>query len=930
MTRAWRPCAAPLVGAFAAWLAAAAPLAAQSTGSVAGRVSDSTAGAPLHSAQVLLDESLAALTDSGGDYVVRGVSSGWHAVGIRLIGYAATRRDSVLVRAGETTMLDFILEPQAVPLAAVTVQAAPDAVLNPLATATTQHISADDLRHLPVSTLEEAVALSAGAVGESYRGGRFGEQAFIIDGLGLKNQLDASTGTLGIEVPPDILTEASLVTDGFSARYGQAISGMINVVTRDGEDRWHGRAAYESDRGLGRAFDHGLDRVVLEADGPLVGGATLLADVDATGRLDADPVNAPGPTQDRDPRTANPYMLPHSSGEQLNAAAKVTVPFAGRQALRLFALHSIAQQLLFDAAYKYDPAFAPAQRTAGDLLTGSLHLVTPPSAGTSLLADVRFGYFARDFERGMLSAPVTYRFGAFTGESFHFVGEGVARSLDTLGAQASVPGFAVPGYSVNTPWGVPAFFLGGGSNGEIAWNRFREYRTQLDADLGLSHEVDIFFGGELVQQRVETFQRELSYLPAGDSVPAPAASDFTPVTGAAYAESQVRWQDVGVTLGLRLDTFDPHAPLAPGWSRYPARSSLNPRFALSTVLHGATVVASWGRFSQAPDFQYLVDNAFADTMRTGRFRVGNPDLGFEQSSQYEFSVRARPTAGTSLRVNVYVKQLTGLVASVPFGLSPDSSVFGNADRGSVKGLEVLFERELKDWWGVRVATTVQQATATASNAFQRPVVDTLSGDTIYAGQSEFPFDYDQRVGVTVIGQARAPERFGPVVAGVRPFGSWEGAAIARFATGLPYTKTNARGDSLVGPLNGYRLPSQYTVDLLLRRPVTLGGVHGSLYLDVRNLLNTRNLVSVRRDTGEPALSDAAIQAAALAAYQANPQPIPYESARYRGWADTNHDGYVAGQGELLPLYVAAARDFYQPLFAYGPPRLVRLGVELIF
>jgi hypothetical protein len=32
----------------------------------------------------------------------------------------------------------------------------------------------------------------------------------------------------------------------------------------------------------------------------------------------------------------------------------------------------------------------------------------------------------------------------------------------------------------------------------------------------------------------------------------------------------------------------------------------------------------------------------------------------------------------------------------------------------------------------------------------------------------------------------------------------------------------------------------------------------------------------------------------------------------------------------LPLYLAAARDFAQPLFYYGPPRVVRLGVELTF
>jgi hypothetical protein len=30
----------------------------------------------------------------------------------------------------------------------------------------------------------------------------------------------------------------------------------------------------------------------------------------------------------------------------------------------------------------------------------------------------------------------------------------------------------------------------------------------------------------------------------------------------------------------------------------------------------------------------------------------------------------------------------------------------------------------------------------------------------------------------------------------------------------------------------------------------------------------------------------------------------------------------------MPLYLSAARDYSQPLFAYGPPRLIRLGFEL--
>jgi hypothetical protein len=39
---------------------------------------------------------------------------------------------------------------------------------------------------------------------------------------------------------------------------------------------------------------------------------------------------------------------------------------------------------------------------------------------------------------------------------------------------------------------------------------------------------------------------------------------------------------------------------------------------------------------------------------------------------------------------------------------------------------------------------------------------------------------------------------------------------------------------------------------------------------------------------------------------------------------------IQGREELYPLYLSAAEDFYQPLFAYGSPRLLRLGVEVGF
>ena len=117
--------------------------------------------------------------------------------------------------------------------------------------------------------------------------------------------------------------------------------------------------------------------------------------------------------------------------------------------------------------------------------------------------------------------------------------------------------------------------------------------------------------------------------------------------------------------------------------------------------------------------------------------------------------------------------------------------------------------------------------------------------------------------------------------------------------------------------------------MLLRRPLVLGGVRGSVYMDVRNILGRRNIIAVRRDTGEPGPDNAVIETMAQEAFAAHPERIPYESPRYRAHADADGNGYVEGP-ELLAMYRAAAIDATQPIFAYGAPRLARVGIELLF
>ncbi|PYO37927.1 MAG: hypothetical protein DMD29_14535, partial [Gemmatimonadetes bacterium] len=128
-----------------ALLAAAAPLAAQTGGAIAGRVKDALTGEPIRAALVSVDGGRqGAATDSGGAYRVREVRSGWHRVQVNAIGYRPLTHDSVLVRTGETVTLDVDLHPHAVAVDSILVEAKPDVILDPLAPQDLQRITGEE------------------------------------------------------------------------------------------------------------------------------------------------------------------------------------------------------------------------------------------------------------------------------------------------------------------------------------------------------------------------------------------------------------------------------------------------------------------------------------------------------------------------------------------------------------------------------------------------------------------------------------------------------------------------------------------------------------------------------------------------------------------------------------------------------------------
>lgn len=84
---------------------------AQNTGTIVGTVVDSSEGEPLPGVNVrVIGTQLGAAVDRDGNYTIDGVPTGTQSVEASFIGYQKKTRQNVIVRAGETTTVNFTLQ----------------------------------------------------------------------------------------------------------------------------------------------------------------------------------------------------------------------------------------------------------------------------------------------------------------------------------------------------------------------------------------------------------------------------------------------------------------------------------------------------------------------------------------------------------------------------------------------------------------------------------------------------------------------------------------------------------------------------------------------------------------------------------------------------------------------------------------------------
>ena len=215
-----------------ACLLLAAPAWAQ-TGKITGRVLDATGeGVPGASVQIV-GTAQGAAADADGLYTILGVRPGTVSLRASAIGYAAQTVEGVRVFIDKTTEQTLRLTEEGVSADEVVITAERPLVQRDL-TSSSVSVSSEQIRSLPVQSFQDIVNLQAGVVEGHFRGGRTGEVSYLVDGIPVNDVFDQS---FAFQVENTAIQEVEIISGTFNAEYGQAQSGVVNIVTKDGGRR---------------------------------------------------------------------------------------------------------------------------------------------------------------------------------------------------------------------------------------------------------------------------------------------------------------------------------------------------------------------------------------------------------------------------------------------------------------------------------------------------------------------------------------------------------------------------------------------------------------------------------------------------------------------------------------------------------------------
>ncbi|MFA3784087.1 carboxypeptidase-like regulatory domain-containing protein [Melioribacteraceae bacterium 4301-Me] len=823
------------------------------TGKIAGKVIDASNGEPLVGVNiVLLGTTMGAATDVNGEYYIINIPPGTYQVRASLIGYSPVTIQDVRVSVDQTTKIDFKLTTEAIEIKDVVVTAQKPIVQKDL-TSTEAKVSGDQISMLPLEDIQSVVNLQAGVVDGHFRGGRTGEVKYLIDGVSVN---DAFSGSSALDAEVNSIQELQVLTGTFNAEYGEALSGVVNQITKIAGNKLEGEiSAYSGDYFTNRTWLYPNINKISPKDvynfqgnlsGPVPGLENLLKffisgryvyDSGAIyGRRMFNPSDSSNFSAN-DPKdwyigaTGDNKYIPMNYNRRFTLQGKISINIGDKgRGLVFNTLYQDQQYKIYDHRFKLNP-------------------------------DGDYNYFQKSF-----LGSISYTYVMSNSAFLDLVGSSFTTKYNQYVYENPLdPRYVKPERMRDVSGN--AFLTGGTEN----WH-FHHTTTTYTAKADLTwqinniHQIKTGFEYKFNTIDYQDFQVVIdattNYKPA---LPSPGSFNFNQYTAhpyqlAGYIQDKIELDYLVVNLGVRLDYFEPDGfylknpdniavldQLQPPFpdslmAKAKAKYQISPRIGLSyPISEKGAVHISYGHFFQIPPFEYLYRNPNFRIPLTGDFpanignTIGNTDLDAQQTVMYEIGLQQELTTNLGLTVTGYYKDIRNLLGT-EIHIKNEFRKFSklvNRDYGSVKGFTISFEKRFSDGIGATLDYTFQVAKGNASDpndAFNKA----QANPPIEVNKQLVPLDWDRRHSLNFTLTAGKP-------------GNFIASVIGKLGSGLPYTPSiqNQR----TGLENSENRPAYFNVDLYLTKYFDFFGKQISVFAKVYNLFDTANEINVFGDTG---------------------------------------------------------------------------------
>lgn len=789
------------------------------TGKLAGRITDKQTGEPLAFASVIIKSikpNAGATTDADGYYHIINLPPGNYEVTISYVGYApVVRRASIKV--DQTTILDVQLSTSDVTTSEVVVTGE-KATVQRDQNSTIQRTSAEELKTMPVNTITDVLTLQTGVVNTGalhVRGGRSGEVGYYIDGYRVEDPLFNSNV---VKINNQAIQEMELLSGTFNAEYGNALSGVVNIVTKENSERLKGNISYKRTKmGIESSGDNLNERYIEGTfSGPLWNNSPV--DFMVSGKkVDANSYYFSGLSQ-----TTNNGIesidfsqdKPFGFNDDFTLVAKLSwKPFSSAK-ITLIDNYSKRKWRSYNHIMRYIPDSTYISNTESNLLGLNFR----HTLSNDLFYDIRLSYYQYSYLRSVNGfAPEQYTFpsySTFTNSLFY------RNMASTVYEDQTTKSFTI--------------------KGDLTWqiNRFNLVKAGLEYK---TNALDYYYINNPKNTRDQTVN----------------IYNKSPYEGAAYIQDKIEFETIVLNLGLRYDFFQANTGFledpfnANSTIETKMQSSLSPRVGIAyPVLENVVFHFAYGQFFQRPEYQTLYNNLERLFSNRGTTLFGSPSLEPQKTSSYELGIMASIAAGTSAQLTFFSKKIENLIG-VAWIYSPHAyAYYVNEDFASVKGFEASVKTRLRNFY---FAANYTFSIAKGSSSSQQERYSNVYNIVGVQSLRFLPLDFDQRHTANAqialdFGAGEGPFGFLPAV-----FENTTFNLIGQYGSGLPYTFNPARA-IYVAEQNNSRMPETITFDLLVKKNVPFGPVVVGFYADIRNLFDRKNIASLYSATGSPTVT----------------------------------------------------------------------------